>query len=146
MVKAYYDNRRNMRLLKGNTVTSALPLITEVFVLVHLTGMAILVGAFILNMRAKSNFPFTLMVWGAAIQLFTGTILVGLAYMGDDAPDNLKITIKTLLATGALIAAILGSTRQSRGESKLQPFFHTAGGFAVINLIIAVLWNPELYV
>lgn len=121
-------------------------LITESFVLVHLTGMAILVGAFILNMRSKANFPFTLMVWGASIQLATGTILVGLAYMGDDAPDNLKITIKTLLATGALVAAILGAKRQSHGEGKLQPFFHTAGGFAVINLVIAVLWNPELYV
>jgi len=123
-----------------------IPLITEVFVLVHLTGMAILVGAFIVNMRAKVNFPFTLMVWGASIQLFSGTILVGLAYMGDDAPDNLKITVKTLLATGALIAAILGAKRQSHGGAKLQPFFHAAGGLAVINLVIAVLWNPALYV
>ena len=121
-------------------------LITEVFVLVHLTGMAILVGAFIVNMRAEVNFPFKLMVRGASIQLFTGTILVGLAYMGDDAPDNLKITVKTLLATGALIAAILGAQRQSHGDTKLQPFFHAAGGLAVINLVIAVLWNPALYV
>ncbi|CAB4530931.1 unannotated protein [freshwater metagenome] len=127
-------------------MTSVLPLITESFVLVHLTGMAILVGAFILHMRSKENFPFRIMVWGASIQLVTGTLLVGLAYMGDEAPDNLKITIKTVLATGALIAAILGAKRLSRGEKKLQPFFHTAGGFAVINLIIAVLWNAELYV
>ena len=146
MVPAYYDNRRTSRLLKGNTVTSVIPLITESFVLIHLTGMAILVGAFILHMRSKENFPFRLMVWGASIQLFTGTILVGLAYMGDEAPDNLKITVKTLLATGALIAAILGAKRQSHGETKLQPFFHTAGGIGVINLIIAVLWNAELYV
>ena len=123
-----------------------LPLITESFVLVHLTGMAILVGAFIVHMRAKSNFPFTLMVWGASIQLATGTLLVGLAYMGDDAPDNLKITVKTLFATGALVAAILGNKRQKSGDAKLQPFFHAAGGFAVINLVIAVLWNAELYV
>jgi hypothetical protein len=146
MVPAYYDNRRIMRLVKGNTVNTVLPLITESFVLIHLTGMAILVGAFILNMRAKSNFPFTIMVWGASIQLATGTILVGLAYAGDDAPDNLKITIKALLATGALIAAILGSSRQKKGETKLQPFFHAAGGLAFISLIIAVLWNAELYV
>lgn len=135
-----------MRLVKGNTVTTVLPLITESFVLIHLTGMAILVGAFILNMRAKSNFPFTIMVWGASIQLVTGTILVGLAYAGNDAPDNLKITIKALLATGALIAAILGSGRQKKGVTRLQPFFHAAGGLAFISLIIAVLWNAELYV
>jgi hypothetical protein len=148
IVPAYYDNRRTCRHLKGNTVDVRFPiaLITEVFVLVHLTGMAILVGAFIVNMRAEVNFPFKLMVRGASIQLFTGTILVGLAYMGDDAPDNLKITVKTLLATGALIAAILGAQRQSHGDTKLQPFFHAAGGLAVINLVIAVLWNPALYV
>ncbi len=120
--------------------------VNEIFVLIHLTGMAILVGAFILNMRAKENFPFKLMVIGAAIQLATGTILVGLAYMGDDGgPDNLKITIKSLLATGALIAAIIGNKRQNKGEKNLQPFFHTAGGFAVINLVIAVLWNAEIW-
>ncbi len=146
MVPAYYDNRRIRRFLKGHTVTSVLPLITESFVLVHLTGMAILVGAFILHMRSKDNFPFRIMVWGASIQLVTGTILVGLAYMGDDAPDNLKITVKFLLAAGSLIAAVLGEKRQSTGEKKLQPFFHTAGGLAVISLVIAVLWNAELCV
>jgi hypothetical protein len=146
MVPAYYDDRRIMRLLKGNIVNTVLPLITESFVLIHLTGMAILVGAFILHMRSKDNFPFRIMVWGASIQLATGTILVGLAYAGDDAPDNLKITIKMLLAAGALVAAILGSSRQKKGEAKLQPFFHAAGGLAFISLIIAVLWNAELYV
>ena len=124
-----------------------IPLITETFVLIHLTGMAILVGAFIVHMRSKNNYPFRLMVWGASIQLFTGTILVGLAYMGvDGAPDNLKITVKSLFAAGALVAAILGAKRQSKGEAKLQPFFHAAGGLATINLVIAVLWNAELYV
>lgn len=122
------------------------PVVNEAFVLVHLVGMAILVGSFILKMRAKSDFPFTLMIWGAAIQLATGTILVGLAYMSGDSPDNLKITVKTLFAVGALVAAILGNKRQKHGDSKLQPFFHTAGGFGVINLIIAVLWDAELYV
>ncbi len=122
------------------------PVIYETLVLVHLVGMAILVGAFILKMRAKSDYPFTLMIWGATIQLVTGTILVGLTYMAGDSPDNLKITVKFLLAVGALVAAILGSSRQKKGEAKLQPFFHAAGGLAFISLIIAVLWDAELYV
>lgn len=122
------------------------PVINEIFVLIHLTGMAILVGAFILHMRAKENFPFRIMVWGAAIQLVTGTILVGLSYMGDEGgPDNVKISVKLILAAGALVAAIIGDRRQAKGESTLQPFFHTAGGLAFINLIIAVLWNAELW-
>lgn len=120
-------------------------LLKESLVVIHLAGMAVLVGAFIINMKRKSDFPFTAMMWAAIVQLTTGTLLVGLSYALDDAPDNFKITVKSLLATGALIAAIIGRKRQAHGESKLQPFFHTAGGFAVINLIIAVLWNAELW-
>ena len=107
--------------------------------------MATLVGAFIINMKRKSDFPFTAMMWAAIVQLTTGTLLVGLSYALDDAPDNTKISVKALLATGALVAAIIGRKRQAKGESKLQPFFHAAGGFAVINLVIAVLWNAELW-
>lgn len=120
-------------------------LLKESLVVIHLAGMAVLVGAFIVNMKRKSDFPFTAMMWAAIVQLSTGTLLVGLSYALDDAPDNFKITVKSLLATGALVAAIIGRKRQAHGESKLQPFFHAAGGFAVINLIIAVLWNAELW-
>lgn len=120
-------------------------LLKESLVLVHLAGMAVLVGAFVINMKRKSDFPFTAMMWAAIVQLSTGILLVGLSYALDDAPDNFKITVKSLLATGALVAAILGRKRQAHGESKLQPFFHAAGGFATINLVIAVLWNAELW-
>lgn len=127
-------------------MSNPLILVNELLVLVHLTGMAILVGAFILNMRKKQDFPFKLMAWAAGIQLATGTLLVGLAYaIGEDLPDNTKISIKLLLALGALVAAIIGARRQSKKGAKLQPFFHTAGGFAVINLIIAVLWSSEIW-
>lgn len=111
--------------------------------------MAILVGSFILNMRSKSDFPFGLMIVGATIQLITGSALLGFAEMaaaaGGDPVDHIKYTVKILLATGALIAAIIGNKRQKKGEKNLQPFFHTAGGFAVINLVIAVLWSAELW-
>ena len=120
-------------------------LLKESLVVIHLAGMAVLVGTFIIFMKRKSDYPFTAMMWAAIVQLATGTLLVGLSYALDDAPDNTKISVKFLLATGALIAAVIGRKRQAKGESKLQPFFHTAGGFAVINLVIAVLWNAELW-
>lgn len=120
-------------------------LFKELLVLVHLTGMAVLVGSFIIYMKRKSDFPFTAMMWAAIVQLVTGTLLVGLTYALGDEPDNAKITVKALLATGALVAAIIGRKRQAKGESKLQPFFHTAGGLGVISLVIAVLWNAELW-
>ena len=120
-------------------------LLKESLVVIHLAGMAVLVGAFILYMKRKADFPFTAMMWAAIVQLATGTLLVGLSYALDDAPDNFKITVKSLLATGALVAAIIGRKRQAKGETKLQPFFHAAGGLAVINLVIAVLWSAELW-
>lgn len=120
-------------------------LLKESLVVIHLAGMAVLVGTFFVNMKRKSDFPFTAMMWAAVVQLATGTLLVGLGYATDDVPDNTKITVKFLLATAALVAAIIGRKRQAKGESKLQPFFHTAGGFAVINLVIAVLWNADLW-
>lgn len=120
-------------------------LLKESLVVVHLAGMSVLVGAFILYMKRKSDFPFTAMMWAAIVQLLTGTLLVGLNYALDESVDNGKIGVKMLFALGALIAAIIGRARQAKGESKLQPFFHTAGGLALINLVIAVLWNAELW-
>jgi hypothetical protein len=75
-------------------------LLKESLVVIHLAGMAVLVGAFIVNMKRKSDFPFTAMMWAAIVQLATGTLLVGLEYALDDAPDNAKITVKAILATG----------------------------------------------
>ena len=120
-------------------------LVTESLVLIHLAGMAVLVGVFITGMRKKSDYPFTAMMWAAIVQLVTGTLLVGMAYAIDDAPDNAKITVKATLAAAVLVATILGRKRQALGESKLQQFFHAAGGLATVSLIIAVLWNAELW-
>jgi hypothetical protein len=124
---------------------TAMELITESLVLIHLAGMAVLVGVFLSGMRKKSHYPFTAMMWAAIVQLVTGTLLVGLAYAVDDAPDNAKITVKAILASAVLVAAILGRKRQAHGETTLQPFFHAAGGLATVSLIIAVLWTAELW-
>jgi hypothetical protein len=120
-------------------------LVKESLVLIHLAGMAVLVGVFLTGMKKKSDYPFTAMMWAAVVQLVTGILLVGIGYALDDEPDNAKIGVKFLLATAVLVATIIGRQRQAKGEAKLQPFFHTAGGLATVNLVIAVLWNAELW-
>ena len=38
------------------------------------------------------------------------------------------------------LASILAVTTQKKG-GRVQPFFHAAGGFAVINVLVAVFWG-----
>jgi len=127
----------------------------------HLIGTSLLVGTFFAQMRAKHGFNFTLMLTGAAIQLVSGVALYGLAMAGDGEPNHMKLGIKGLIALVVFVAALVGFLRQRaiRGERaglvasganpiadvelerKLMPFFHTAGGLALVNLLIAVFWH-----
>jgi hypothetical protein len=120
-------------------------LLKESLVLIHLAGMAVLVGVFLTGMKKKSDYPFTAMMWAAIVQLVTGVLLVGVGYGLGESPDNAKIGVKLILVVAVLVATIIGRKRQAKGEAKLQPFFHAAGGLATVNLIIAVLWNAELW-
>ena len=120
-------------------------LLKESLVLIHLAGMAVLVGVFLTGMKKKSDYPFTAMMWAAIVQLVTGTLLVGVGYGLGESPDNAKIGVKLILVVAVLVATIIGRKRQAKGEAKIQPFFHAAGGLATVNLIIAVLWNAELW-
>ena len=120
-------------------------LLKESLVLIHLAGMAVLVGVFLTGMKKKSDYPFTAMMWAAIVQLVTGVLLVGVGYGLGESPDNAKIGVKLILVVAVLVATIIGRKRQAKGEAKIQPFFHAAGGLATVNLIIAVLWNAELW-
>jgi drug/metabolite transporter (DMT)-like permease len=120
-------------------------LLKESLVLIHLAGMAVLVGVFLTGMKKKSDYPFTAMMWAGIVQLVTGVLLVGVGYGLGESPDNAKIGVKLILVVAVLVATIIGRKRQAKGESKLQPFFHAAGGLATLSLVIAVLWNAELW-
>ena len=127
----------------------------------HLVGLSMLIGTFILQMRARSGYNFTILLTGAAIQLVSGVSLYGLAIAGEGDVNDMKLGIKGLIAVAVFVAALIGFLRQrairaerarlttggavSVGdlevERKLGPFFHTAGGLAAVNLLIAVFWR-----
>lgn len=115
----------------------------------HFIGLAMVIGPFLLHMRSKGGYPFNWVLSGTIVQLVTGLLLVGLAEMrlADDpdvALDHIKIAVKLSVALLAFVAALLGYLRQRKGiltnERKLKPFFHAAGGFAIADVFIAVLW------
>lgn len=112
---------------------------TAIFLAIHLLGMATIVGTFVVQMRAKSGFRTGLLLGGAITQLVSGIVLWALV-QGQSWFDEAKYGTHAGVALIILIAAIVAVVVQRRG-GRAQPWFHTAGGLAVINVLIAILWR-----
>lgn len=110
-----------------------------VLLALHLVGMAAILGVFAVQMRQKDNFGIGLLVGGAITQLVTGIALVGIAEMGDRDVNYMKIGFKLAIALVVAVAAAMTWWKQRKGENA-KPFFHTAGGLAFVNLLVAVFW------
>jgi biotin transporter BioY len=106
----------------------------------HFIGLAAIVGSFLVQMRRKSDFSLTWMLIGAITQVVTGLGLVGLAEASDYDVNYPKIIVKLVIAVIVLVAAVAAVLAQRKGN-KVQPFFHTAGGLAIINILLAVFWQ-----
>jgi hypothetical protein len=113
----------------------------------HFIGLAAIVGPFLMQARWKGQYAFPVVLGGAITQLVTGLALVGLAEMGgdDDGPLNYaKIGVKLTIAVVIFVAALLGFLKQRKTEGgggrELLPFFHAAGGLALVNIALAVFW------
>ena len=119
---------------------TALDIIRLLLLAIHILGLAAIVGAFFVQMRKRSDFVLAPMLVGAIVQLVTGLALVGVRQASDLGVDNVKIAVKLGIAVVVLVATIVAVLRQRRG-AKASPWFHTAGGFAVVNVLVAVLWQ-----
>ncbi|NYF08977.1 hypothetical protein HDC94_000133 [Leifsonia sp. AK011] len=106
----------------------------------HLVGMALIVGIFLVQMRKDSGFSVTPVLAGAIVQLVSGLALVGVAEAGDHDLNYVKIATKLVIALAVLVAAIL-AYRANKNGGRVKPFFHAAGGLALINLLVAVFWR-----
>ena len=104
----------------------------------HVLGLAAIVGAFFVQMRAKDGFATGVVLAGAITQVVTGLALVGVREASDLGVNNIKIAVKLGLAVVVLVAAIIAHVKRRRGGNA-RPAFHTAGGLAVVNVLVAVL-------
>lgn len=122
----------------------ATDLVRSFFIVAHFVGLAAIVGPFLLQLRWKGQYGFSVVLGGAITQLITGLVLVGLAEMRDVDVDYAKITVKLVIAIIIFAAALLGYLRQRKAEGgggrELMPYFHTAGGLALVNTALAVFW------
>ncbi|MGO1392218.1 hypothetical protein [Agrococcus casei] len=113
----------------------------------HFIGLALLVGTFLSNLRRNDNWNMPVMVIGAAIQLLSGIGLYGMTMALGGDPNHMKLGIKGIVALLALVGAVIGLIQQRKlaaaGENQrpAKKFFHMAGGFATINVLLAVFWQ-----
>jgi hypothetical protein len=122
--------------------------IHSVVLATHFIGMAIIVGPFLMQMRSRANFAFNWVFGGTIVQLASGlelVVLLELAATPDEPVNHAKVGVKLTIELLAFISALIGWRRQRKSagdtvERSLMPFFHSAGGLAVINMLVAVFW------
>ncbi len=106
-----------------------------ILVVLHLLGMAIIIGGYFASIKAPRVSPG--MLHGAYLQLVTGLALTGLAEaMVDDgeAVNHMKIGIKVVLALLVAVFAFLGKRKE-----KANPDQGTSAGMAHATAIAALL-------
>lgn len=112
----------------------------NVFVGLHILGIAALLGGFLFQMKAMRTGAARVvpgMLHGALTMLVTGVAMVGIKQLDDMTVNNPKIALKL-----ALLVVILGLVYVKRDEERLAtPLFAAIGALTTANVFIAVLWT-----
>lgn len=110
----------------------------RVFLLVlHVGGMAVLLGAFVLELMGGTRRFSAVIVHVVGIQLLTGIALVGVNEADDRELDHAKVAVKLLVAL-----AVTGLVHATRKRDPLPPpLFFAAFGLAAANAVIAYAWT-----
>ncbi|MGL5817099.1 MAG: hypothetical protein ACRCYR_06030 [Phycicoccus sp.] len=115
-------------------------LVTDLFVLAHLLGMAAIVGSAVLVARDRAT---PALLWGARAQFVTGVLLVGLLEAGEDPVDHVKIGVKLVVGLAVTACAEMAAGRARRGAGEPATLVRAAGWLAVVNTAVAVLWSTS---
>jgi hypothetical protein len=111
----------------------------DLLVVLHLLGMAAIVGAFFVVLR-RPRFVDAFL-WGALTQVVTGLALVGIREAdvldGEAALNHAKIGVKLVVALVILVLAWLQRRNRDRAPASM---IHSIGALAILNVLIAVLW------
>lgn len=114
--------------------------VINVFVGLHIIGIASLLGGFLTQMKAMGAGTARFvpaMLHGALTMLVTGIVLVGLHQAQGDSVNNIKIGIKM-----AVLVVILALVYVKRDDEKVdKPLFGAVGALTIANIFIAVLWT-----
>ncbi|MGH1561817.1 hypothetical protein [Mumia sp. DW29H23] len=104
---------------------------------IHLLSWAFVVGAW--ASRLRTPVPIAKGVpHAAATALLTGLLLVAVRQMDDLEVNNTKIGIKLVVALAVTVLAFVADRKGDRAPVWMA---HAVGGLAVVNVLIAVLWQ-----
>jgi protein-S-isoprenylcysteine O-methyltransferase Ste14 len=114
----------------------------NVFVGLHIIGIAALLGGFLTQLPVMGNSGGHVrfvpgMLYGALTMLVTGVALTGIAHADDHHPSSVKLGVKL-----AVLIVILGLVYVKRDEERVDPrAFAAVGVLTAVNIFIAVLWT-----
>ena len=112
----------------------------NVLLFLHFIGMAMLIGGFLAQMRAVPRQVTQWMRDGAFTQLLTGLALAGLSGSGigtDASFSPAAVGTKLVIALIVTVACMVGMRQPAE---KQQTWWATAGGLAILNVVLAVFW------
>lgn len=112
-------------------------LVQHIVLLLHLIGWASLFGGFLVQMKTSEPEINAAMLHGSYTMLVTGIALAGLAEMGPDPVNHIKIGVK--LGVALIITVLVIINR--RFSSIPRGLWALLGGLTVVNAGIAVLWQ-----
>jgi hypothetical protein len=118
---------------------TAIELTTRIFVVLHLLGLASLLGGFLVQMKELKTGGKIVpaMLHGAWLLLITGFALVGLVGMsGDEHVDNILLAAKSIVITAIFFLAYGFSKKDLSAKKWVVP---TIGLLTVLNVCLAVI-------
>ena len=114
-------------------------IVYNIMVFLHIVGAAMIVGIWIGNMKKPTVHPRQFD--GAALQLITGVVMMGLIPALDMDANYAKLGVKFAIALAVGVLAFIGRRKYKKGEDISRGLAHSWGGLALLNGAIATLWN-----
>lgn len=110
-----------------------------VLVFLHLLGMGLLLGTFLLQLRTARGGPLSVgWLHGAGLQLLTGLALVGVNEAADRDLDHVKVGVKLGVLVVIFVLILVARRAGERLPSWAAP---ALGGLVVLNTGVAVFWT-----
>ncbi|SNR37993.1 hypothetical protein SAMN06265360_10489 [Haloechinothrix alba] len=110
----------------------------QLLLFLHLLGMGLLVGTFLLQLRGGADAPLNKgWLHGSGVMLITGAAMMALDPFSDNDLNHTKLGIKilVLIAIGGLALAFLRKPAAPRWVG------FALGGLVVVNVGLAVFWT-----